>query len=122
VRAVETAKARFFGDFENTREAVYAAGLADGRYPIAAAQWYDRATEAINTLLELSAAVSQAASAQTAAEAAEAGQALAVNIAILIAAVLVGAFSFWVVGLRVAAPLRRLTEALNALAAGKTDV
>jgi methyl-accepting chemotaxis protein len=122
VRAVETAKARFFGDFENTREAVYAAGLADGRYPIAAAQWYDRATEAINTLLALSAAVSQAASAQTAAEAAEAGQALAVNIAILIAAVLVGAFSFWVVGLRVAAPLRRLTEALNALAAGKTDV
>ncbi len=57
-RAVQVMQVSFLNEFEHQRHQVYAAA-ASGQYPMDAGQWVDAATRAIDSLLAISATISQ---------------------------------------------------------------
>jgi methyl-accepting chemotaxis protein len=59
--AVDEMERVFLGEFEQTRASVYAASAAGQPYPMTSAEWLQRSTIAINTILTVSAMVSDEA-------------------------------------------------------------
>ena len=122
VSAISTARAAFFETFETVREDVYEAGTGDGAYPIAGDQWIAAATKAIDTLLALSTAIGNVTSDYTSAIESGGRTNVVVNGIVLVLAVVLGAFSFWIVVSRVSAPVQRLTSIMSRLADGDLEV
>jgi len=118
VKAIETVRTTFFGTFERTREAVYAAGTSGSAYEINADQWMQEATRAIDALLTLSDTVSETTAIYTQQVADGGLQGLVINVAVLAVAVLIGGATFWIVAIRVANPIQNLTGTMSRLAEG----
>lgn len=122
VAAIANAKAAVFGRFEQVRHDVFAAGSSDGRYALEAQAWVEEATLAIDSLLLLSEKLSDATRGYTDMAAEDSARALAVNVAILVLAMLVGAVGMWVAVRRVALPVNELASTMSRLAEGETSV
>jgi methyl-accepting chemotaxis protein len=119
ITKVETA---FFEDFQQIREDVYAAAIAEDDYPLSADAWIDQATTATNALLALGTQADEQTRALAENIVAKATGTLFVAIAILVGALLLGVASFWVVASRVVRPLGAMTTAMRDLAAGNLEV
>jgi methyl-accepting chemotaxis protein len=122
VAAAKTVESDVFGDFDNFRKSVYAAGLSDGKYPATSADWFAKSTAAIERVAVLSEAASQ-----DAAKVAEQGngdglRTLIVSASILGLSFLLAAVTLWIVVARVVNPLRAMTGAMNLLAHGDLAV
>ena len=108
----------FFGSFEQTRQAIYAAGLAGAAYPLTAGEWISQSTEAIDTILALAGASvdEAAATADTAIQDARLG--LAGASGMLLFGLLLAGLGLWLTLVRVTTPLQRITQNMTTLAAG----
>ncbi len=81
IRAIEWMEAVFLGRFEQTRMDVYAAAVG-GDYPLSNARWWSAATEAVDAILVVGAAVTDITSEQAKAVARASLQRLAVFIVV----------------------------------------
>ncbi|HBG45870.1 MAG TPA: hypothetical protein DDW94_02670 [Deltaproteobacteria bacterium] len=102
----------FLKKFQKTREAVYAAATT-GDYPISGKEWLERATEGIDTILELSASVGKMVSGQVTADLAASKRKTFVSVAVLLVVVCLGAFAIWVINSKVVAPMQYLKESMQ---------
>ena len=107
--------------FEDTRKAVYAAGLAGGSYPVNSGEWFSQSTAAIDEVIALSVLASQEA-----ARLAEAAQrssllTLVLNAVLMAFSLLLAAATLWMVISRVVRSLGQMTEAMSEIASGETS-
>jgi methyl-accepting chemotaxis protein len=112
----------FFGEFEETRKSVYAAGMAGSTYPVEARAWIGKSTEGIDAILRFGEAIGRVAGAQAAEEASRSSFVFATAVGILVLGLVAGGVSLWVVSRRVAKPLGAMTAAMRALAAGNKEI
>jgi methyl-accepting chemotaxis protein len=118
---VDRVRERVFQRFEDTRKAVYAAGLAGGSYPVNSGEWFSQSTAAIDEVIALSVLASQEA-----ARLAEAAQrssllTLVLNAVLMAFSLLLAAATLWMVISRVVRSLGQMTEAMSEIASGETS-
>lgn len=121
VDAIDGVAKAYLGDYDALRKSVHAAA-ASTEYPLSGKDFFDRATAAIDTILNMNRVLGRVANQAAAANAASATMRAIVAVAVLIAGVLLAAASFWVAIFRIVRPLTAMTGAMRELAAGKTDV
>jgi methyl-accepting chemotaxis protein len=122
VMATQRVNDEVFNRFEETRKAVYAAGLAGQGYPLSSAEWFARATTAIDKVIELSATASNEA--QTLAEQSKHDSfvTLLVNALLMALSLMLACVTLWIVRGRVIGSLRRMTAAMAQLANGELAI
>ncbi|MBC8339575.1 MAG: HAMP domain-containing protein [Rhodospirillales bacterium] len=121
-KAAAAAEAGYFGKFEEVRATVYDASLGTSAYPLTGAEWIGKATTAINSLLAVQQAASDAAKAAVKASVSSATGSFVTGLIILIAAVAIGGAAFWIVGIRVLRPMNAMTVAMTTLADGNLEI
>ncbi len=111
-----------FHRFEETRKAVYAAGLAGQGYPLSSAEWFAKSTAAIDQVIELSATASAEAQ-RLAAQAKHDSFVMLITNALLMAfSLTLACLTLWIVRGRVVGSLRRMTAAMAQLAKGELAI
>jgi methyl-accepting chemotaxis protein len=111
-----------FRRFQETRQAVYASGVQGGRYPISFDQWWDMSTEAINTILRVSEALTAAAEERLAERHEQAVQDAIIAGLVLVGSVVLLLVVAAVVTIRLFRPLSSLQGAMLAIAKGDLSV
>ncbi|WP_417309966.1 methyl-accepting chemotaxis protein [Devosia sp.] len=122
VGAAEQVRNVFFGEFEELRQAIYAAGTSGGAYPVTAGEWINRSTAAIDTIINLSRQSTEAD--HRLLETAHNGAvvSLAVTVGLLLLGVGLAALAIWVTAWRVTGPLRQITARMSELAANDLGI
>jgi methyl-accepting chemotaxis protein len=113
---------RVFQRFEDTRKAIYAAGLGGGSYPISPAEWFSRSTVAIDEVIALSTLASQEAARLAEAAQRSSLRTLVLNGLLMLFSLLLAAATLWMVISRIIRSLGQMTEAMSELAGGETAV
>jgi methyl-accepting chemotaxis protein len=122
IAAAAIVESEVFDGFEQFRKSVYAAGLSDGKYPVASADWFAKSTAAIERVAELNKAASQDA-AKVAEEGNRGGlRTLMLSATILGLSFVLAGITLWIVVARCVNPLRAMTSAMNLLADGNLAV
>ena len=111
----------FVDGFQRTREQVYAAA-GSGAYPLDGAEWIRRSTQAIDTLLALSEAVSAEAGANALAAKDHNQHLLIISLALLAGAFLVILLNVFMSSAFIFGPLSRLRERLHNIASAEADL
>lgn len=119
--AIAAARSEFFGTFEEVRKSVYAASAQGRDYPLTGEAWIAAATKAIDSLLALSDAIGQSAGTYTHQIEDSGRNGFIASSAVLLAAVVLGLFAFWIVTTRVTRPIQSLTETMSRLADGDLE-
>lgn len=119
---MDEVRAQFFGEFQESREAVYAAAQIGEPYPFSAIEWIDRANRATQSLVELASAAADHMNDNAADNSAVARNILIFESVILLVAGVIGIGAFWFVAQRIVTPLRRLGDVMTELAAGNLTV
>lgn len=114
LRAIEVAKAEFFGNFSTLRENVYKASVEGRPYPLDGDEWVAAATRAINSLLALSDATGVATSNDASQAEASGFRSLVVSSVLLVVAAALGVLAFFIVVTKVARPIQAMTGLLEA--------
>jgi methyl-accepting chemotaxis protein len=120
--ATDRLREKVFQRFEETRKAVYAAGLGGGSYPINSAEWFSQSTAAIDEVIALSVAASQEAARLSQAAQHDSLRTLVLNAVLMAFSLLLAAATFWMVTSRIIRSLGQMTEAMSGLAGGETSV
>jgi methyl-accepting chemotaxis protein len=120
--AVDNVRSVFFDRFGATRRSMIEAGLAGEAYPVSAADWIARSTEAIDTVLALSERTGTAIEALAARTARDGFNAFVIGLVLLSVAIVVVAGAFWVILGRVVRPLEGIRSAMTRLAEGDKEV
>jgi methyl-accepting chemotaxis protein len=120
--AAAVVKNHFFGSFQETREAIYAAGIAGNPYPLTTAQWIAESTAAIDTLLALNEAAIEVADRLALDMQHSNWNSFLVQMGALAFGLVVAAASFWIVGWRVVKPIQWITASMGTLAAGNHEI
>ena len=119
--AIDQAEQLYFQEFQSLRQEVLAAAV-DGKYRVAAPDWFARASAGINKLLETQTALRDELAATLAAQSSAAARDAAVNGVMVLIAALLFALSMGVVLRSVLAPLERMTDVMARLTQGDLDV
>ena len=114
--AIADANAQFFGQFEKTRTEVYRAGGEGAAYPIPAAEWFKRSTEAIGHLLNAQKVTTADLTAHVNGERTGAERRLALALAALVGSLAAVSVAVWVLLRQVSGPLAGMTAAMRRLA------
>jgi methyl-accepting chemotaxis protein len=122
VEAIAAARSAFFGSFEDIRGKVYAAGTGTGEYPVTAGEWVAAATQGIDSLLALSDAIGVATGNYTYQVEDSGRNGVIISALVLVLALALGAFAFWIVLKRITSPIQSLTGTMSRLADGDLDV
>jgi methyl-accepting chemotaxis protein len=120
--AADRLRERVFQGFEDTRKAIYAAGIGGGTYPINSAEWFSRSTAAIDEVIALSALASEEAA--RLAESAQRGslRTLMLNAFLMAFSLALASLTLWMVISRVVRSLGQITAAMGKIAGGETSV
>jgi methyl-accepting chemotaxis protein len=113
---------RVFQRFEETRKAIYAAGLGGGTYPISSAEWFNQSTTAIDEVIALSVQASQEAARLAESAQRDSLRTLVLNAFLMTFSLLLAAATFWIVISRIVRSLGQMTDAMSELAGGETSV
>ena len=113
---------RVFKGFEDTRKAIYAAGLGSGSYPVNSAEWFSQSTAAIDEVIALSTLASQEAARLAEAAQRSSLQMLVLNGFLMLFSLLLAAATLWMVISRIIRSLGQMTAAMSELAGGETSV
>ena len=108
----------FFGDFETTRQSVYAAGLAARPYPLSQDEWIKAATQAIDTLLAVQHAATDETQAYVTAKARKSLWTLIGSVAFVVVGLGTVAFAIQIVTGRIINPVRGMTRTMIKLSEG----
>lgn len=113
---------RVFQRFEDTRKAIYAAGLGGGTCPISSAEWFNQSTAAIDEVIALSVQASQEAARLVESAQRDSLRTLVLNAFLMTFSLLLAAATFWIVISRIVRSLGQMTDAMSELAGGETSV
>jgi methyl-accepting chemotaxis protein len=113
---------RAFQRFEDTRKAIYAAGLGGGNYPISSAEWFSQSSAAIDEVIALSGSASQEAARLAEIAQHDSLQTLVLNGFLMTFSLLLAGATLWMVVSRVIRSLGQMTAAMSELAGGETSV
>lgn len=119
--AIDAVRSEFFGTFEDVRKNIYAASAQGRDYPLTGDEWMAAATKAIDGLLTLSNVIGQSAGSYTQHIEDSGRNGFIASTAVLVAAVILGLFAFWIVTTRVTRPIQSLTETMSRLAKGDLE-
>jgi methyl-accepting chemotaxis protein len=122
VAATQRVNDELFKRFEETRKAVYAAGLAGQGYPLSSTDWFTRSTAAIDHVIELSATASREAQSLAAQATHDGFITLIVNALLMTLSLALACVTLWIVRGRVVGSLRRMTAAMAQLAKGELAI
>lgn len=120
--AIAAARTEFFGTFEELRKAVYSASSQNSKYPVTGDEWIAAATKAIDSLLALSSDIGLAAGGYADQVETDSLETLITSVAILVLALVLGSFAFWIVVTRITRPVQSLTNTMSRLAAGELEL
>ena len=121
-RGTDRVRERVFQRFEETRKAIYAAGLGSGAYPVNSAEWFSQSTAAIDEVIALSALASQEAARLAEAAQRSSLQTLVLNGFLMVFSLLLAADTLWMVISRIIRSLGQMTAAMSELAGGEMSV
>jgi methyl-accepting chemotaxis protein len=122
VAGTDRVRESVFRRFEETRKAVYGAGLRGNTYPINSAEWFGQATKAIDDVIALSALASQEAAKLTDLAQRSSLHMLLLNAALMAFSMLLAAGALWVVFYRIVRSVGQMTAAMDEIAGGKLEV
>ena len=112
----------YFDAFERIRAPIVAAGMEGADFPVTAVELIHQTDAAIAPILQLGKVTGQASAALIKERQEWGEQRLIFATAILVVALVIGAFSLWIVVAWVVQPLDRITRAMTALAGGDDSV
>jgi methyl-accepting chemotaxis protein len=118
VAGTDRVRESVFRRFEETRKAVYGAGLSGNSYPISSAEWFGQATGAIDDVIALSALASQEAAKLTDLAQRSSLQTVLLNAALMAFSMLLAAGALWVVFYRIVRSVSQMTAAMGEIAGG----
>jgi methyl-accepting chemotaxis protein len=118
----ELVRERVFQRFEDTRKAIYAAGLGSGSYPINSVEWFSQSTAAIDEVIALSTLASEEAARLAGAAQRSSLQTLVLNGLLMLFSLLLAAATLWMVIRRIIRSLGQMTAAMSKLADGEMSV
>jgi methyl-accepting chemotaxis protein len=122
VAGTDRVRDNVFRRFEETRKAVYGAGLSNNSYPISSAEWFGQATGAIDDVIALSAIASQEAAKLTDLAQRSSLQMVLLNAALMALSMLLAAGALWVVFYRIVRSVGQMTGAMGKIAGGNLAV
>lgn len=111
-------EAGFLGDYQALRQAVHAASRQQAPYPVSAAEWYQRATLGIGTILALSETVSEHFEASLERLRSHTVLSAALVAFSILTAISVFLVAVWSIRRRILQPLQRLETSVNRVAGG----
>ena len=114
-------QAKFLGEFQRTREQIYTAAET-GEYPIDGAEWIRRSTEAIDTILALSEAVSVDAGEAALAARGQSHNMLIISILLIVGALVVILANILLSSRLLFRPLKQLHDRLQNIASADADL
>ena len=120
--AADRLRERVFRGFEDTRKAIYAAGLGGGTYPMNSAEWFSQSTAAIDEVIALSALASQEAARLAETAQRSSLRKLMLNGFLMAFSLALAALTLWMVISRIVRSLGQITAAMGKLAGGETSV
>ncbi|MBI2240598.1 MAG: methyl-accepting chemotaxis protein [Magnetospirillum gryphiswaldense] len=118
VEPVAAIQHQYFQEFEATRQAVLAAGMAGQPYPVDNAQWFAAASQAIATLVDAQGAASALAVQVSEDQQARAGRVLVLSIAAALVALGLCLIGLVVTQARVIGPVRGMESTMTRLSSG----
>jgi len=121
VAGTDRVRENVFRRFEDTRKAVYAAGIGGGSYPINSADWFGQSTKAIDDVIALSALASQEAAKLAEAAQRSSMHTLAINAILMGLSILLAAGALWIVFNRIVRSMNQMTSAMSEIAQGNTS-
>jgi methyl-accepting chemotaxis protein len=122
VAGTDRVRENVFRRFEETRKAVYGAGLEGKAYPLSSAEWFGQATQAIDDIIALSALASQEAAKLTDQAQHNSLQTLLLNAALMVFSILLAGGALWMVFRRIVRSVGQMTAAMSEIAEGNTAV
>jgi methyl-accepting chemotaxis protein len=120
--AADRLRERVFQGFEDTRKAIYAAGIGGGTYPINSSEWFSRATAAIDEVIALSALASEEAARLAESAQRSSLRTLMLNAFLMAFSLALASLTLWMVISRVVRSLGQITAAMGKIAGGETSV
>jgi methyl-accepting chemotaxis protein len=121
VAAIENVEKVYFGDYGALRKAIIDSGPS-GEFPVDGKQYFDQATAAINTILQLGQEMGNFAQGAAAEEEAASTTRTVASTLVLIGGLLLAGVSFWVAFGRIAGPITGMTAAMARLASGDNTI
>ncbi len=112
--AVSKMEEVFLGSFEGLRKSVYAGGSA-GNYPVSGKEWVDNSSAAINTILDVSAAVGKMVDDRIVPDLRASRRSMTVSIIVLALIVTLGMASLFVIKSKVVSPMLFLNDRMSAI-------
>jgi len=122
VAATQRVNDDVFRRFEETRKAVYAAGLSGQAYPLSSADWFATSTAAIDRVIELSVTASNEAHDLALQSTHDSFVMLLINALLMTLSLTLACVTLWIVRGRVIGSLRRMTAAMAKLADGELAI
>jgi len=119
--AISNAKEAYFTKFQNVRNSIYDASVGSSHYPVTGGEWIGQATKAIDSLLAVQKASTDATNKEVAASVSNANSSLMFASIIVLFSLVVGGVSFWIVAGRVVNPIGRMTGYMGELAGGDLE-
>ncbi|MFN7038200.1 MAG: methyl-accepting chemotaxis protein [Alphaproteobacteria bacterium] len=120
--ALVKAETQFFQQFEKTRTEIYSSYINATAYTISSEDWFDISTEAINSLIGILDAVIKESNDITFAAQNHAFSNVISSAILLIFILILSILSFWVIIIRIANSINKMTYSMNQLAEGKLDI
>jgi len=118
-KAIGNAEAKYFNTFTKTWNDVYEAGVANVGYPLTVEEWFEQASDAIDSLIRVQTAARDQVQAHL--RGIDSWMRTRFMLALLVSftVAVVGAISFWVVNFEVLRPVSTMTNAMHRLVNGE---
>jgi methyl-accepting chemotaxis protein len=121
VAAINAVEKTYLGDYAKLRDGIIASG-STGNYPIDGKQYFERATAAINTILQLTQQMGEVAQTAAAEKASTSTMVMIVSGLLLAAGLVLTGVSFWITHARIVKPFGAMTNAMTRLSSGDVTV
>jgi methyl-accepting chemotaxis protein len=122
VIGTERVRENVFRGFEETRKAIYAAGLGGGNYPIKSADWFNQSTQAIDEVIALNGLASQEAVKLAEASQRSSLHTVTLNGSLMALSILLAAGALWIVFSHIVRSMNQMTAAMGTIAEGDTSI
>ena len=121
-KSVESAEYSFFVEFQSARDKIYGAGLEGEPYPLTTSEWIKASTEAINSVLAIKDASITDTKLYIEELKSKSAKGLAICAILIIFNIFIALASWWSIYAKVISPLKDMTESMQELAMGNTDI
>ena len=114
LNAISGLESTFLGSFEQTRKTIFAASRT-GDYPVNGKQWIEKSSEAINSILGVSAAIGKLVDSKIAPELKASKRHMALSLTVMAVVIVLGAASIVIINKKVINPMLSLKDKMAAI-------